>query len=150
MAQGKLESIWIKRMRGGPMDAVAQAELVAGKGVRDSADQGRKRQVTLLEKEVWDALMAQLGGDLDPKIRRANLLVSGVQLADTHGQTLCIGGCEIRIYGETKPCERMDAALPGLKEAMFADWKGGAFGEVIVGGSIATGDGVRWKEDLPS
>ena len=127
------------------MDAVAQVELVEGKGVRDSADQGRKRQVTILEKEVWDALMDRFGADLDPVTRRANLLVSGIELAETRGKTLCIGDCEIRIYGETKPCERMDEALPGLQEAMYPEWKGGAFGEVVVGGMIETGYGVHWK-----
>ena len=40
---GKLEKIWIKRARRGPMDAKEHATLVAGKGLRDNANQAGKR-----------------------------------------------------------------------------------------------------------
>lgn len=145
MSEGKLEAIWIKRMRLGPMDPAARAELVAGKGIRGNANQGGKRQVTLIERELWEEMMAELGGDIDPSARRANLLVSGVRLANTRGRVLRIGSCRIRIYGETRPCERMDEALPGLRRAMDPDWRGGAFGEILDDGEIAVGDEIRWE-----
>ena len=46
------------------------------------------------------------------------------------------------IYGETRPCEQMEAAVPGLQEAMSVPWGGGAFGEVLDDGEIAVGDPV--------
>lgn len=110
---GKLEKIWIKRARRGPMDAKEHATLVAGKGLRDNANQAGKRQVTIIEKEVWARHMKELNADLDPATRRANLMVSGMPLADSRGRILQVGNCRLRILGETKPCERMDEALPG-------------------------------------
>lgn len=145
MEKGKLEAIWVKRMRFGPMDAKPTAELVAGRGIVDNADQGRKRQVTIISQEVWQRVMQELGSDLDPATRRANLMVSGVELARTHGKVLRIGDCRIRIYNQTTPCHRMDEALPGLKEALRPNWGGGAFGEVLDHGKIAVGDAVSWE-----
>ena len=51
----------------------------------------------------------------------------------------------VRINGETRPCERMEDAHPGLQEMMRDRWGGGAFAEVIDGGEIRVGDSVRWS-----
>jgi MOSC domain-containing protein YiiM len=141
---GRLEAIWIKRAHRGPMDATRSARLVAGRGIVGNADQGRKRQVTLIAQEKWSDLMRSLGADADPSARRANLLLSGIDLADTRGRILTIGACRLRIAGETRPCERMDEAVPGLRRAMDPAWGGGAFAEVLDDGSIDVGDPVRW------
>ncbi len=143
---GRLEAIWIKRFRLGPMDATARATLRAQRGLVGNADQGRRRQVTLIEQERWSALMDAVGASLPPAARRANLLLSGISLTQSRGRILCIGTCRVRILGETKPCERMDEAWPGLKQAMYADWGGGAFAEVLDDGDIAVGDPVYWVD----
>ena len=104
--------------------------------------------MTIIERERWDALMQQLGADLSPSSRRANLMVSGVPLAGMRGRTLRIGSCRVRIYGETKPCERMDEALPGLRQAMRPDWGGGAFGEILDDGVIRVGDAVSIEGEV--
>lgn len=146
-AEARLEAIWIKRVRRGPMDPASAARLQAGAGIVGNANQGGRRQVTIIEREVWDALMHDLGSDASPAGRRANLMVSGVSLAATRGRTLRIGACRIRILGETKPCERMEELLPGLRDAMYPEWRGGAFGEVLNDGVIAVGDSVAWEAE---
>jgi MOSC domain-containing protein YiiM len=145
MAEGRLEAIWIKRAHGGPMDGAPAAALVAGHGIVGNADQGRKRQVTLIEAEVWDALMEELGGDVPPSTRRANLLLRGVALAETRGHVLRVGACRLQVAGETRPCRAMDEALPGLQAAMRRDWRGGVFAQVLDDGEIRVGDPVHWE-----
>lgn len=68
---GKLEAIWVKRAKRGPMDAKQSALLLPGIGLEDNANQGGKRQVTLIEKEVWDNLMQELGAAVEPTARRS-------------------------------------------------------------------------------
>ncbi len=144
MSESTLEAIWIKRAHGSVMDAAQRAELVAGRGLVGNADQGGKRQVTILDREDWQRIMAEVGADLEPTTRRANLLVSGISLVNSRKRILQIGRVRIRIYGETKPCEQMEAAYSGLRAAMYPNWGGGAYGEVLDNGTIQVGDAVSW------
>jgi MOSC domain-containing protein YiiM len=140
-----LDAIFIKRFHRGPMDSRPRARLVAGRGLEGNADQGGRRQVTLITRERWDELMARLGVSLDPSSRRANLVIKGVDLADSNGRVLQIGPCRVRLVGETRPCERMDEAAQGLRAAMRECWGGGGYGEVLNDGEIEVGDEVRWE-----
>ena len=143
---GRVERLWVKRAHRGAMDARESIELVAGQGVAGSADRGGRRQVTLLEREVWDALMRELGRDTGPETRRANVLVTGIDLRASRGRVLRLGGTRIRIGGEVKPCERMEEAVAGLRAAMYPEWRGGAFGQILDGGVVVVGDSVAWDD----
>jgi MOSC domain-containing protein YiiM len=147
---GVLEGIWIKRAHRGKMDPVREAELVEGQGVEGSVDRSRRRQVTILSREAWIACMAELGASLDPSARRANLLVSGLDLERTRDRVLAIGAARLLVGGEVTPCERMEEALAGLQAVMRPHWRGGAFARVISGGAIHVGDVVRWEDGRDS
>ena len=140
----------MKRAHRGAMDARDSIELVAGRGVEGSADRGGRRQVTIIEREVWESLMRELGSDAGPETRRANVLVSGIDLRASRGRVLRLGGTRIRIAGEVKPCERMEEAVPGLRALMYPEWKGGAFGQILDGGAVSVGDAVEWEEPVTS
>lgn len=144
---GRLEAIWIKRARGGKMDPAQRATLAAKKGVVGNADWGGWRQVTIIEQEVWESVTSGLGVTLDPSTRRANLMVSGLGLANCRDKVISIGGVRLKMVNETAPCNLMDKEHPGLKDALKPDWGGGAFGYVLDDGEIAVGDEVRWVEE---
>lgn len=142
---GRVEALWTKRAHRGVMDGHHEVTCVAGKGIRGSTGRSSTRQVTIIAQEQWNAMMRELGGAVDPGARRANIMVSGVDLAKSRGRVLRLGGVRVRIRGETRPCERMDEALPGLRTAMDLEWRGGAFGEVLDDGPVAVGDAVEWE-----
>ncbi len=128
------------------MDPREELEMVPELGIRDNADQGGRRQVTVIQGEVFRELADTLGPRLDPAMRRANVMVRGVDLHESRGKILHLGECRILIRGETRPCERMDEALEGLRDALRPDWRGGCFGHVLVGGTVRIGDEV-WLEE---
>lgn len=129
------------------MDFVEQATLQLGRGLVGNANQGGRRQVTILERKIWEELMTEVAGRLSPAARRANLLIHGLSLRHSRKRILSIGRCRIRILGETKPCKRMEEVWSGLQEAMSRSWVGGAFGEVLDDGEIVIGDRVFWVEE---
>jgi MOSC domain-containing protein YiiM len=140
---GRVEALWIKRAHRGPMDRVDTMQLIERRGIADNADIGGRRQVTILSIERWRDLTAELG-DIDPATRRANVLVSGIELDDSRDRRLRIGACELLVNGETRPCRLMDFAVPGLQVALDPKWGGGAYAEVTTGGTVTVGDPVEW------
>jgi MOSC domain-containing protein YiiM len=128
------------------MDAVSRATLHAGRGIAGNADQGGRRQVTLVDRRSWDGVIEAMGEHVDPMVRRANLLIGGLSLQRTRGRTLRIGNCHLRITGETRPCALMDDAVSGLQAALSPDWRGGAHAEVLDDGVIEVGAHVEWVD----
>jgi MOSC domain-containing protein YiiM len=135
---GEIVAIWIKRAHRGAMDRVDEATLVAGRGVEGSADQGGWRQITIIDEAAWRDAERDLGHDVDPSVRRANVMVRGVDLQNSRGKQLHLGECTVNIRGENPPCRLMGEMQRPLKP----QWRAGVFGEIAAGGKIRIGDPV--------
>mgnify|MGYP001096226709 CR=1 FL=1 len=144
---GQLEAIWIKTAHGGVMQPVPEANTQENKGLVGDVSFGRgKRQVTLIEKEIFDVLGDRFSGSVKPDMRRANFMVTGIELKETVGSILSIGDLKVEIFGETKPCKIMDDGRQGLREALVDEWKGGVYGCVLNDAAVKVGDVVSWDE----
>ncbi len=137
---GTIERLWVKRFAGGPMDPVDELEIALGTGIVGNADQKPPRHVTILSAERWERVCDELGEDVDPVLRRANVVVRGLDLVDSRGRELALGGARLVIRGETRPCRLMEESHAGLQAALDADWGGGAYAEVVAAGTVRVGD----------
>ncbi len=144
---GRLEAIATKAAKRAPMAEIDRANVSIATGVAgDWRGKQKTRQVTVLFAEDWAAAVAGLDPAAPWTIRRATLLVSGLNNPRRAGDVLAVGDVRLVVTGETQPCVRMDEQLPGLWDAMRPDWRGGVTAQVIAGGEIVVGDKVRWVE----
>ena len=144
---GRLEAIATKAAKGAPMVPADRANVSIATGVEgDFRGRQKARQVTVLFLEDWAAAVAGLDPGAPWTVRRATLLVSALRNPQRAGDVLAIGAVRLAVTGETQPCFRMDAQLPGLWDALRPDWRGGVTARVVAGGEIAVGDRVRWVE----
>ncbi len=143
----RLTRIWLKPVKGEPLQEMERASVRSNHGLVGNAERGGRRQVTVLSAEDWEAANAQAGSELDPSARRANILVTGLgDLVESTGQVLKVGGARIQVTGETRPCSLMDAAHQGLRAAMEVSWRGGVHGIVLNDADLAVGDEVSWED----
>jgi MOSC domain-containing protein YiiM len=137
---GRLEAIFLRPGARLPVRRVERALAIAGVGLDGDHADGGKRQVTVLSREGWDAACRELGAAVDPRVRRANLLVSGIDLAATIDGELRIGDVRIEVLGETRPCELLEApGRIGLCAALRPGRRGGVHGRVVAGGELRCG-----------
>jgi len=142
----RLTRIWLKPVKGEPLQEVEHASVRSNHGLVGNAERGGPRQVTVLSAEDWEAANTEVGAELDPSARRANILVTGLSdLVESTGRVLRVGEARIQVTGETQPCSLMDAAHQGLRAAMEASWRGGVHGIVLNDADLAVGDEVSWE-----
>jgi len=139
----RLARIFLRPSSRTPTREVQAAEAEVGTGLRDDHAGGGKRQVTLLSLEAWERACAELGQELCPSSRRANLVLRGLDLSDSRGRRVRIGGALLEIAGETKPCELLDDVRLGLSAVLQSAWRGGAYARVLEAGPLRVGDEVE-------
>jgi MOSC domain-containing protein YiiM len=141
MHQGRLLAIAVRSHPRGAMLELPRAEITIHHGVHDDfRGKPGARQVTVLCKEAWDAACQVVGRELPWTVRRANLLIDGIVLAETTGHFLKIGTVVLQITGETDPCARMEEQVPGLRQALAPEWRGGVCCRVVQGGCVERRD----------
>ena len=129
-----------------PMELIEEASITVEAGMAgDARGRLKGRQVTVLCQESWDAACRDLGREVPWTTRRANILIDGLDLANSTGKTLAIGEATFAITGETDPCQRMDEQANGLTAALARDWRGGVTCRVIEAGAVRVGDGVELR-----
>lgn len=136
----RLTRIFLRPSSRTPTREVEEVQAEVGTGLRGDHAGGGKRQVTLLSREAWERACAELGQDLCPSARRANLVLEGLDLSETRGRRLRIGEVLLEIAGETKPCELLDDVAQGLSASLRSEWRGGAYARVLEGGGLRVGD----------
>lgn len=161
MTDIKLTGIAFRPKPGMPMQIRQSANISKEYGLEGdsrgnlSIRKSNNRQVTVLSQESWSDAISELEGgshkatpDLFEKTlhwsaRRANLLITGKTFSpEDVGKQFRIGNLLLEITGETDPCSKMDAIQPGLKQALYPEWRGGVCTKVISGGQVNVGDCV--------
>ena len=139
MAQ--LLNIWTKPAKGGQMVSHGSIECITGEGLQGCVGgKADHRQVTILSLAAWNEAQQEIGEQMEPIYRRANLLVDDIDFENSKEKILVIGDLTIELTGETKPCAQMEELHEGLRNAMKPKWRGGATGKVLNSCIITIGD----------
>jgi MOSC domain-containing protein YiiM len=140
-----LIDIAIRQKSRAPMQTKTDAMITRVAGVEDdSRGKPNNRQVTVLSSTQWHAACADVNADLMWTIRRANLLLEGVEFDQNFvGKQIKIGDLRMIVTGETDPCSRMDMQYEGLTKALEPNWRGGVCCKVIADGRVQVGDHVE-------
>jgi MOSC domain-containing protein YiiM len=139
---GRVRGIAHRPVDGEPMVEAAECDILVGRGISTENRKPGKREVTFLSAEAWANTCRDLGAVLPWQLRRANLLIEGIDLSATIGRTLAVGDAQVRIHAETTPCGLMEKQFPGLCAALVPECRGGVYGQVLSGGTVKIGDPV--------
>jgi len=151
VSDGRLIAIAGRPVRLAPMQEIAAGLISVEAGlIGDCKGALRRRQITVLAREAWQTAAAHVGEpDLPWIVRRANLLIAGIELPRGKGSVFRVGEVCLEVTGQTYPCGRMEEAHPGLLRALARDWRGGFTCRVLKGGRIVLGEPVEVLAALP-
>ena len=140
---GTVTGLAIRTGVGAAMQEFDSVEALTGAGITGDVSAPVDRGITLLSSRQWQEVLDELGVDYPWYTRRANVLIDCDRLGHLLDQTIEIGEVMVQIKGETDPCQVMEAIHPGLQQALTPELRGGVYGRVLQGGSIAIGATVR-------
>ncbi|HSF93804.1 MAG TPA: MOSC domain-containing protein [Thermohalobaculum sp.] len=148
---GTLEHIHITARGRAPMQPLAEARLVAGRGIDGdryflgtgtySQKPEPGRQVTLIEAETLEALARDHGLELGVGEHRRNLTVRGVALNHLVGRRFRVGPVVLEGARLNKPCKYLELVTgKTVYEALIH--RSGLNCIIVDGGTIRPGDPV--------
>ena len=149
---GRVEHIHVTPAGGGAMQALAEGNVVAGRGIegdryfRDtgtySVKPGPDRQITLIEAETLEALDRDHGIPLSPQEHRRNLTVSNAALNHLVGRRFRVGAVLLEGVRLNQPCRWLEKLTTKRVYEPLLN-RSGLNCRVIEGGVIRPGDPVR-------
>lgn len=143
---GSIEHIFIAPHHGKPMAALAEAEAIAGCGLRGDryakpSEQASDEQITLIEAEHIEGFVRMHGLTLAPDQPRRNVVTRGVDLNRLCGTRFAIGDVELEGVELCEPCGTFaKRTYPEILSFFFH--KGGLRARIVRGGIIRVGDTV--------
>ncbi len=140
--QGTVLALAQRPLKGAEMLTVDHLNMSREEGVIGDHGSSKRRQVSILDVQAWNAACAAVGQDLPWTVRRANILIEDVDLPGLVGQIVRIGTAEIEILGEVTPCHLMDSVKLGLKDALMPEWRGGVYGRITQPGTVRIDDQI--------
>lgn len=134
-----------------PMQSVAQARAVAGRGLEGdryfsglgtySNNRGTGRHVTLIEIEAVEALKREYAVDTAAALCRRNIVTRVVALNHLVEQEFSVGEVVLRGMRLCEPCVHLERlSVPGTLRGLIH--RGGLRAEVVSGGMIRIGDTI--------
>ncbi|MEE3310768.1 MAG: MOSC domain-containing protein [Candidatus Thermoplasmatota archaeon] len=141
--QGTVLALALRPEKGGAMALAESISLTPENGVMGDHGTSQRRQITLLDDAAWQTTCSEIGIELDWTVRRANVLVQGLDLPSLVNQRVQIGTSMVEIMGEVTPCYLMDEAQSGLEAALTPDWRGGVYARIVTSGSVEIGGQIE-------
>lgn len=149
---GRLVAIYVTPAAGAPMEARHEIDAIAGVGLRDDRYATRTgtysglgvgaRDVTLIEREVIDALRSGHGVDVREDQTRRNLVTEGVALHDLVGREFRVGPLRMRGVRLSEPCAYLEqlTGIAGVHAALVH--RGGLRAQILDDGVLRVGDAI--------
>ena len=158
MFEGRLAAIHVSDSGAGPMQDVDQAEAVPGRGLeadryahqkgsfQKTKPQDASREITLIEREVIEAIQRECDITIKPADTRRNLLTEGVPLNHLVGRRFTVGQVTLQGIRLCEPCDHLETltSIDGIKKALVH--RGGLRAQIVSGGTLRAGDPVRPAE----
>jgi len=149
--RGSVENIFISRAAAGPMESVAHARVVAGKGLEGDryysaagtwSKPGQYSEITLIESEALEALARDYKIALRAGESRRNFVTRGVALNHLVGRRFRIGSVEFEGTKLADPCSHLERLTkPGVKFGLTH--RGGLCARALADGIVERGAAIE-------